>query len=183
MTPSTPNRAVDTPKSWEARFRDLKAKSAARKVRRADNARFQAEATGGKVVGKVGVKKPKTINRTIQMKRLKKSGLVKWSLAVRARDGHKCLMCDKTEYMQAHHWLFRKAHSVRLALDPANGSTLCYGCHIGRIHRDGDGEFMMQLFERMISIVGQAKVDEMRWTGRNPTPVSLEELQIAVEKL
>lgn len=124
------------------------------------------------------------INRKSEIKRLKKSGLILWSLAVRSRDGNRCLMCGRTSNLNAHHWLFRKSHSVRLALDPANGATLCaYPCHLGRIHHDGDGDFMLKLADKMFEIVGKEKVEEMRRTAKVSGSVSLEEIQAAVENL
>ena len=128
-------------------------------------------------------KKVKKIPKANRIKRLKKKGLVDWSIAVRRRDGNKCLMCGKTEYLQAHHWLFRRSHSVRLAFDIANGATLCYGCHIGRIHTDGDGDFMLRLADRMIAIVSPEKVAEMRETARHPSPVNEDELRSLVGHL
>lgn len=49
-----------------------------------------------------------------------------WSKLVRERDG-KCLVCGKTEYLAAHHFVGRANKSVRLELD--NGITLCPSCH------------------------------------------------------
>lgn len=166
-----------------------------RQSRRLDNAAFQTrikaltqnpEPDGGLAATKALSERNRPIrkvSRKDQIKRQKKAGLVLWSLVVRKRDGNRCLMCGKTEYLQAHHWLFRRSHSVRLALDPANGATLCYGCHIGRIHHDGDGDFMLRLAEKMTSIVGQDKITAMREIARNVGPVGLEEIQIANDKL
>jgi hypothetical protein len=97
----------------------------------------------------------------------------KWSKAVRARDG-KCVMCHKTDTLQAHHWLFRRGHSMALAVDIANGATLCYGCHIGRVHHDGDGDFIFRLGDTMTAKVGPEKVAEMRITAQTSQPLSLE---------
>ena len=96
-----------------------------------------------------------------------------WSQTVRARDG-KCLMCGKTEGLQAHHWLFRRGHSMALAVDHNNGSTLCYGCHIGRVHHDGDGDFIYRLGDTMTALVGADTVAAMRLTAKVSQPLSLE---------
>ena len=122
------------------------------------------------------------MNRREQAKKLKKRGLELWSEIVRARDGC-CIMCGKTQYLNAHHWLFRKAHSVRLSLDTDNGATLCYSCHIGRIHRDGDGYFALQLAEKMQARVGKEKYEQMIALGAHPTPLSLEEIEEMVAAL
>jgi hypothetical protein len=174
VTQNTPPAALPAKRDLKA----LKAKSAARLARRAQRVKDN-EALGAKTV-----KRGKKVPKAKRTKRLKKSGHVLWSLVVRNRDGNKCLMCGSVQYLNAHHWLFRKSHSVRLALDPANGATLCaYPCHLGRIHKDGDGLFMLQLAEKMTAIVGKLKVDEMIETGKHPSPVSEEELQQANDAL
>ena len=150
----------------------IRAKSAARAQRRAQRI-LDNEALGAKTV-----KRGKKVPKAKRTKRLKKAGHVLWSLVVRNRDGNKCLMCGSVQNLNAHHWLFRKSHSVRLALDPANGATLCaYPCHLGRIHSDGDGDFMLRLADKMTAIVGSLKVEEMRETARHSGPVSEEFLQ------
>ncbi len=84
-------------------------------------------------------------------------------------------MCGKTETLQAHHWLFRRSHSMALAVDINNGVTLCYGCHIGRVHTDGDGDFIFQLGDKMTALIGgPAVVGSMREVAKNPKPLNLE---------
>lgn len=51
-----------------------------------------------------------------------------WSLAVRARDGHKCVDCGKTGKLHAHHVKPWKTHP-ELRFDVENGKTLCPVCH------------------------------------------------------
>lgn len=109
----------------------------------------------------------KPINRALRLKRVKKQLAVLWSLAVRRRDG-KCVMCGKTEYLQAHHWLFRKRHSLALAYNVANGAALCYGCHIGRVHQDGDGYFVMRLGQIMTQRLGDEIVRQMEEIAKPP---------------
>ena len=128
--------------------------------------------------------KIKKISRVKQIRRLRKAGHVLWSQIVRARDGHKCLMCGSIQNLNAHHWLFHKSHSVRLALDPDNGATLCaYPCHLGRIHHDGDGDFALRLADKMTAIIGAEKVEQMRIMARACGPLSLEEVTAAVDSL
>jgi hypothetical protein len=50
----------------------------------------------------------------------------KWSKFVRERDGA-CLVCGKTEYLAAHHFIRRGVKATRLDLD--NGITLCASHH------------------------------------------------------
>jgi len=49
-----------------------------------------------------------------------------WSKAIRERD-KRCLVCGKTEYLAAHHFIRRGVKSTRLALE--NGITLCPSHH------------------------------------------------------
>ena len=120
--------------------------------------------------------KPKTIPRSVRMKRVKAQLAVLWSLAVRRRD-RACVMCGKTDTLQAHHWLFFKSHSMALAFNVANGATLCYPCHIFKLHMRGDGNFAMRLCETMTARVGSGIVEEMREIARHPEPISLEWLE------
>lgn len=52
-----------------------------------------------------------------------------WSLKVRERDSHKCVLCGKTEgIMHAHHLNAKKSFPEQ-SLDIDNGVTLCQKCH------------------------------------------------------
>lgn len=65
----------------------------------------------------------------------------KWSLDVRARDGHKCVECGATERLHAHHikeWRRNKAARYQLS----NGVTLCVVCH-QRKHRNQFAAFLL----------------------------------------
>ncbi|MFH0915368.1 MAG: HNH endonuclease signature motif containing protein [bacterium] len=115
---------------------------------------------------------PSLLVKAIKKRILGTGGL--WSLAVRKRDKYQCVMCGKTEGLSAHHWLFRRAHSMALACDINNGTTLCFGCHLGRIHGDGDGDFMLRLAARMQAIVGDEKIGAMRVVAINPQPLGLD---------
>lgn len=53
---------------------------------------------------------------------------VEWSLAVRERDGHKCVECGATGKLHAHHIKPWKTHP-ELRHDVSNGETLCPPCH------------------------------------------------------
>ena len=127
------------------------------------------------------MKKPP--NRQTKIKRIKKEISVLWSKTVRDRDGRKCLMCGKVEdydngvILNAHHWRHRKGHSLALAFDIRNGATLCYGCHIGRLHRDGDGAFILCFLSMMSDKIGAADCADMDEIARHPRPVSLEDLE------
>ena len=158
-------------------FKDGQSLAAMRKSKREEKAKTLW--TKGDAPGRAGKRKARKSRPPSRKKLLdacKKRILGtggKWSKAVRARDG-KCVMCHKTDTLQAHHWLFRRGHSMALAVDIANGATLCYGCHIGRVHHDGDGDFIFRLGDTMTRLVGPEKVAEMRITAQTSQPLSLE---------
>lgn len=52
---------------------------------------------------------------------------------VRKRDG-RCMMCGKRENLQAHHFIITKGASTKHRWDLRNLITLCYSCHIHKIH-------------------------------------------------
>ena len=86
-------------------------------------------------------------------------------------------MCGKTEYLSCHHWLFRKSHSLALAYDVDNGATLCYGCHIGSIHRNGDGHFIGRFLDLMRNKIGSDSISRMEEVSRrHAVTITLEDL-------
>lgn len=87
-------------------------------------------------------------------KKLKRDLDTAWALAVKVRDGHRCLMCGKGGIVHAHHWFIRKARSLAIRWETDNGATLCYYCHLCQIHRYSDYEFMTKFFARMKNLIG-----------------------------
>lgn len=57
-----------------------------------------------------------------------------WSRFVKTRDLYRCLCCDSTDRIQAHH-VIRKTLYPLSAFETGNGITLCLGCH-RRIHAE-----------------------------------------------
>lgn len=55
------------------------------------------------------------------------------SEVVRKRDG-RCLMCGATEGLQAHHFIVTKGASTKHRWDLRNLISLCYPCHIHKVH-------------------------------------------------
>lgn len=54
----------------------------------------------------------------------------KWASAVKAMCGHRCMMCDAEERLDAHH-IVPKSICQELRLDLNNGIALCERCHDG----------------------------------------------------
>ena len=55
------------------------------------------------------------------------------SEVVRLRD-KRCLMCGATENLQAHHFIVTKGSSTKHRWNLHNLLTLCYSCHIRKVH-------------------------------------------------
>lgn len=72
---------------------------------------------------KITKAKLKKMERTARRKALKT-----WSLAVRARDGNKCVICSKVQYLNAHH-ILNKFKFPQYALELMCGISLCPQCH------------------------------------------------------
>jgi hypothetical protein len=73
----------------------------------------------------------------IQRKRSPRWLLRLWSQFIRARDAFRCLSCETSEGIQAHH-IIRKTLYPWGALELGNGVTLCPECH-RRIHEKFNG--------------------------------------------
>lgn len=69
-----------------------------------------------------------------------------WSEAVRTRDGS-CVLCGKTEGLNAHHWIHSKAQGNLHRWDVKNGITLCFACHIYKVHSYASADVIGQLKE------------------------------------
>lgn len=59
-----------------------------------------------------------------------------WAITVKARDGFKCVLCGGVDLLTAHHWYFTKqeGRAARFCYD--NGATMCYTCHIRKLHQN-----------------------------------------------
>lgn len=60
-----------------------------------------------------------------------------WSQFIRARDLYRCVCCDSSERIQAHH-VIRKTLYPLGAFETGNGVTLCHECHC-RVHAEFNG--------------------------------------------
>lgn len=66
-----------------------------------------------------------------------------WSRFIRARDSFRCLCCEATDGIQAHH-IIRKVTFPGGAFDLGNGVTMCRPCH-ARVHAEFNGRPDMSL--------------------------------------
>lgn len=68
-----------------------------------------------------------------KLKRLKENCDKIWSQAVRTRDGE-CALCGRKDTLNAHHWIHCKAQGNLHRWNIKNGITLCYACHVYKVH-------------------------------------------------
>lgn len=81
-----------------------------------------------------------------KIKKLKKKCDELWSKAVRTRDGA-CILCGNTNGLAAHHWIHSRAQGNRHRWNILNGVTLCYACHIHKVHKHASAEIIDELKE------------------------------------
>lgn len=67
-----------------------------------------------------------------------------WSEAIRTRDGE-CILCGKKDGLAAHHWIHSKAQGNLHRWDVKNGVTLCFACHIYKVHSYASADILEQL--------------------------------------
>ena len=78
-------------------------------------------------------KKAKAKVKTKSVKQLRKIADDLVSQVTRLRD-KRCLMCGATEGLQAHHFIVTKGASTKHRWDLRNLISLCYPCHIHKVH-------------------------------------------------
>jgi len=84
------------------------------------------------------------------LKTVKKTLYTTWSLNVKQADGWRCALCGDTESpVMAHHWYCcdKQAHAARYVVD--NGITLCFACHLRKVHLRADYVIVSQLYSYM----------------------------------
>ena len=96
--------------------------------------------------------KDKTKSKSKDLKKLKAKLWKEVSLYVRKRD-KKCLLCGKEfplEKLSAHHYIHTDASSPKYRYEPKNLVSLCYTCHIHKIH-GGSMSHILELEKNLIS--------------------------------
>ena len=89
-------------------------------------------------------KKAKAKPKTKSIKQLRKIADNLASEVVRKRDG-RCLLCGKTENLQAHHFIITKGASTKHRWDLRNLISLCYPCHIHKVHSTASLKWVLML--------------------------------------
>ena len=78
-------------------------------------------------------KRAKAKPKTKSIKQLRKMADDLASQVVRLRD-RRCMICGETENLQAHHFIVTKGASTKHRWDLRNLISLCYPCHIHKVH-------------------------------------------------
>ena len=81
----------------------------------------------------------------ISIPAIKKSLYEDWALRVKKRDDFKCVMCGSSENLTSHHWAISDHYSGLAKYEVCNGATLCYSCHIHKIHERADLQSIYEL--------------------------------------
>ena len=115
--------------------------------------------------------------RAVKFRRAKKRCHDIWSKIVRRRDGE-CVLCGNTETLQAHHWIIHSGSSLSTRFLIDNGVTLCYACHIFKVHGRGDAVHFDQIKTYMFGKSGltAARYEEIKVLGKEIAHFSLEDL-------
>ncbi|ABO25528.1 hypothetical protein Shew_3662 [Shewanella loihica PV-4] len=66
--------------------------------------------------------------KAIEKQRSNSYCLSLWSMFIRERDGHRCIICNSKKKLSAHH-IIRKSFWKHLKFQTGNGITLCHVCH------------------------------------------------------
>lgn len=82
-------------------------------------------------------KRKTSLERALLKGRSKKWCLRLWSNFVKNRDGYRCVNCNATNGIQAHH-IMRQAVCPLGTFEMGNGITLCRDCH-QKIHKEFNG--------------------------------------------
>lgn len=110
----------------------------------------------------------RVVPKAKRIARLKKACDAAWSLAVRKRDGS-CQMCGDKENLHAHHWHTQKARSLALRWDLRNGVTLCYACHMFKVHQYAVWSDLAPLFVMLTNRLGPSALIDMAIESETPT--------------
>ena len=84
------------------------------------------------------------------LKLVKKTLYADWAIRVKRADGWKCAMCGDTDRIAGHHWFVcdKQAHTARYLV--ANGITLCFACHLRKVHLRADYVTVKALYNYMM---------------------------------
>lgn len=108
---------------------------------------------------------------------VKKALMQDWARRVKERDGWGCMLCGSTDNVTAHHWFVANhfANQARYMVD--NGITLCYACHIRKVHTRADYVTIGRLKHLMSVNHGFTDKQEESLISASNTPVTTQFLR------
>lgn len=121
--------------------------------------------------------KVKKISKQKEKTKFKKRLLSLWSKCIIKRD-KVCQMCGGDKNLQAHHCIKTKAQGDNTSLDLSNGITLCFTCHLYKVH-SGALYYSDLVKEKLLNIIGEDEYNRIKsLTGvKKFTIIELEELK------
>jgi hypothetical protein len=110
------------------------------------------------------------------------------SLYVRNRD-RKCILCgghvEEIKSLQSHHWIVSRARSLKYRFDPRNCVSLCYACHILKIHNNPTISLLEDLKTRALieGVVTEEDIQEIKENSRFTYKMSIDELRTRIMEM
>lgn len=105
---------------------------------------------------------------------------------VRKRD-KRCMLCGATNTLQAHHYIVTKGRSTKYRWDLRNLITLCYACHLYKVHSTASIQFIDMLKKSAImnKIATEQEIDTIKndFTLANFSTGDLERIKKELEEL
>jgi len=95
-----------------------------------------------------------------------------------ARDGERCLHCNKTERLQMSH-IYPKGRYRRMEFDPDNLKLLCYYCHLQWWHKNP-----IESHEWLQTVIPKKRLDRLKLCANtvNKSPFDFKLYKIFLEK-
>lgn len=105
---------------------------------------------------------------------------------VRKRD-KRCMLCGATNTLQAHHYIVTKGRSTKYRWDLRNLITLCYACHLYKVHSTASIQYIDMLKKSAIMnhIATEEEIDSIKndFTLANFSIGDLERIKKELEEL
>lgn len=101
---------------------------------------------------------------------------------VRIRD-NKCILCGgyvgEINKLQSHHWIVSRARSLKYRFDERNLVSLCFGCHILKIHHNPSLLLLDELRNRVIlnNIATNDDIEEIKLSSNIPYRMTIAEIE------
>lgn len=90
-----------------------------------------------------------------------------------------------TYRVSAHHYIISRARSLKHRYNPKNGISLCYGCHIRKVHVEASYDATRTLVDSALTagIITNDELEEIRESAGEITTLKREDLNELLDKL